>query len=309
MYAQIPNPELGPLERRVSLTYLEALSDDHVRQEDIDYWFNEPEGVCMRIYMLIYDHTPRWTTGGWNRPPLELPFAEEVDVGEPTTGAHPGEGRTPIQCFKVGDIIEGQVSAMMYLYGALIDFGADFDGCVACCTTHVHVYCTTTTIPYSLVPVIEKQWTEEINELLDVGAPVKARIHAIRDTEWFRFPVQLEIIEPAIGHTLYVDTSLSATTLSSLSFRDPPEEHVAALDLRNKPQDFDLYLEKSQRPYVRRKYWVETVKDDMDFLQQFDEERTDERLLNEDSNWLATSETLQRMSEEAWGELQDMLDD
>lgn len=53
------------------------------------------------------------------------------------------------------------------------------------------------------MPVVERQWTEELNEVLDVGAPVKARIYAIRDTEWFRFPVQLEILEPAIGHTLY----------------------------------------------------------------------------------------------------------
>jgi hypothetical protein len=49
---------------------------------------------------------------------------------------------------------------------------------------------------------------------------------------------------------------------------------------------------------------VETVKDDMDFLQQFDEDRTDERLLNQDSNWLATSETLQHMADDAWGDLQ-----
>lgn len=80
---------------------------------------------------------------------------------------------------------------------------------------------------------------------------------------------------------------------------------MPALDLRNKPQDFDLYLEKSQRPYIRRKYWVDTEKDDMNFLQQFDEDRTDERLLNQDTNWLASSDTLQRMSAEAWGELQD----
>ncbi len=46
---QIPNPELGPLERRVSLTYLDALQDDTFRQADIDYWFNEPEGVCILV--------------------------------------------------------------------------------------------------------------------------------------------------------------------------------------------------------------------------------------------------------------------
>ena len=41
---QIPNPEAGLLERRVSKTYIEAMYTDEVNMEDTNYWFTEPEG-------------------------------------------------------------------------------------------------------------------------------------------------------------------------------------------------------------------------------------------------------------------------
>lgn len=69
-----------------------------------------------------------YTSGGWNRPPLELQPLEEIEGVEPIVGAHPGDDRTPLECFKEGDEIEGTISATMYLYGALIDFGAEYDG-------------------------------------------------------------------------------------------------------------------------------------------------------------------------------------
>ena len=42
---QIPHPELGPLERRVELTYEEALFAEDISIEDTQYWFTEPTGV------------------------------------------------------------------------------------------------------------------------------------------------------------------------------------------------------------------------------------------------------------------------
>ena len=42
---QIPNPELGPLERRVGLTYEDALFSDDISIKDTEYWFTEPEGM------------------------------------------------------------------------------------------------------------------------------------------------------------------------------------------------------------------------------------------------------------------------
>ncbi len=86
---------------------------------------------------------------------------------------------------------------------------------------------------------------------------------------------------------------------------EQPEKHIAALDLRGKPQDFELYLEKSGRNYVRRKYWADFEHDDMDYLRQYDEEYTDEKLLIEETNWLEGSDTLQSMVEEGFEELMD----
>lgn len=44
---QIPNPELGPLERRVEKTFVEAIFSDEISLEDTNYWFTEPEGECV----------------------------------------------------------------------------------------------------------------------------------------------------------------------------------------------------------------------------------------------------------------------
>lgn len=42
---QIPEPHLGPLERRVELTYEEALFAEDISIEDTQYWFTEPAGI------------------------------------------------------------------------------------------------------------------------------------------------------------------------------------------------------------------------------------------------------------------------
>ena len=43
---QIPSPELGPLERRVELTFEEALFKEEIDLDDTAYWFTEPPGTC-----------------------------------------------------------------------------------------------------------------------------------------------------------------------------------------------------------------------------------------------------------------------
>lgn len=51
---QIPNPELGPLEQRVSATYEDATLSDDINVEDTKYWFNPPQGVDLTHAHLIY---------------------------------------------------------------------------------------------------------------------------------------------------------------------------------------------------------------------------------------------------------------
>ena len=42
---QIPDPELGPLERRVQQTYVDGLLSGEINLKDSEYWFTEPEGL------------------------------------------------------------------------------------------------------------------------------------------------------------------------------------------------------------------------------------------------------------------------
>lgn len=50
---QVPQPELGPLEQRVSKTYIEAMYTDEVSIEDMNYWFTEPEGQLSPAHLFI----------------------------------------------------------------------------------------------------------------------------------------------------------------------------------------------------------------------------------------------------------------
>lgn len=47
---QIPEPELGPLERRVESTFEEALFSDDISLADTEYWFTEPPGMCSLMH-------------------------------------------------------------------------------------------------------------------------------------------------------------------------------------------------------------------------------------------------------------------
>ena len=46
---QIPNPELGPLGRRVATPYEDALFEDDISIEDAEYWFTEPPGALQCV--------------------------------------------------------------------------------------------------------------------------------------------------------------------------------------------------------------------------------------------------------------------
>ena len=57
---QIPNPELGPLEKRVQTTFVEGLLSGDIKPEDSDYWFTEPEGrlpILLALPSLLHTAT------------------------------------------------------------------------------------------------------------------------------------------------------------------------------------------------------------------------------------------------------------
>ena len=115
---QIPNPELGPLERRVGLTYEDALFSEDISVKDTEYWFSEPEGANLctcsaftgqrELHPLGCTERPgpasvlhvklgdqpvvMVCTGGWNQEPKRIPKAEVVP-NEWATPEHFGDGR------------------------------------------------------------------------------------------------------------------------------------------------------------------------------------------------------------------------
>ena len=72
---QIPNPELGPLEKRVQTTFVEGLLSGDIKPEDSDYWFTEPEGrlpIFLALPLLLHNvYTPRQARMHYRQPCTE----------------------------------------------------------------------------------------------------------------------------------------------------------------------------------------------------------------------------------------------
>ncbi|CAK0743333.1 hypothetical protein CVIRNUC_001462 [Coccomyxa viridis] len=174
---QIPNPELGPLEKRVQTTFVEGLLSGDIKPEDSDYWFTEPEG-------------------GWNQQDRIL----KKGIQAPLTYAsarHEGLGRKSLREFKEGMVLTGKVNAMYFNHGIKVDMGGLFDG---------------------LVPayVQEEAWNSLAGKL-EMGMKVKARVHKIFTGPRCRFPIQLELLEPA----------------ELVDNMKPPDEYYPSFDLRD----------------------------------------------------------------------------
>jgi len=203
---QVPNPELGPLEKRVSSTWEEALFDGEVSMEDAQYWFTEPDG-------------------GWNFSKTMLKKAPQVPNKIPTA-EHFGDGRTKLADVEAGFTVTGKVTRLMLYHGIQVDIGAEYDG---------------------VVPVPEELWAEkEWKGQFWIDDEVEVRVFKVRDAEYFRWPIQLELVDHWLNESL-----------------PPPEEHRPAMDLRGKT-DFKKTLAISERPFVADKFWADYVDDPMD---------------------------------------------
>ena len=75
----------------------------------------------------------------------------------------------------------GEVVATELYHGALIDVGCETDG---------------------LIPICESEWAG-VRNALPLGAKVSVKVSAIHPKFWrFRFPIELTVLEPAVGHLL-----------------------------------------------------------------------------------------------------------
>lgn len=103
-------PELGPLERRVALTFEEGLFEEEIDTEAMEYWFKEPPG-------------------GWETGPKKLRKVP-AEPWEYDTVDHPGEGRLALGQLREGEVLQGTVVKTMLYHGAQIDIGAEYDGMI-----------------------------------------------------------------------------------------------------------------------------------------------------------------------------------
>ena len=153
----IPNPELGPLERRVSTTFEEGLGLEDVDHEAMKFWFTEPPE-------------------GWSREKRRLKKAtvtvtDDVDEFRHSHEECSASGRRPLTDFQPGDILRGTVVKQMLYHGFQIDVGAEAD---------------------ALMWISELEAWQHLGEVApDIGESIEVVVHAIRHDSVFRFPLQV----------------------------------------------------------------------------------------------------------------------
>ncbi len=157
----IPDPELGPLERRVSTTFEEGLIQEEVDIEAMAFWFTEPPE-------------------GWSSEKRRLKKAPVVATDELDVAWHANAtGRRPLTDFKAGDIVTGTVVKHMLHHGIQVDLGAEVDGLI--CISELEA------------------WGALGEGAPDVGDPLECVIHAVRTDPIFRFPIQLMPVDSKLA--------------------------------------------------------------------------------------------------------------
>lgn len=160
----VPNPHLGPLERRVSTTFEEGLEQEEMDLEAMSYWFTEPPE-------------------GWKSGKRRLKKAKTIPTEEFDEVRHVGDAareRRPLAEVRPGDVLQGTVVKQMLHHGIQVDVGAEADG---------------------LIPLTElEQWralgakaTPEIDDIIEVV------VYAVRPEPIYRFPLQLVPADPELA--------------------------------------------------------------------------------------------------------------
>lgn len=52
---QVYKPELGPLDQRVTLSWLDGILEGEINLEDTEYWFTEPPGLHYMGHRWLFD--------------------------------------------------------------------------------------------------------------------------------------------------------------------------------------------------------------------------------------------------------------
>ncbi len=165
----VPNPHLGPLERRVSITFEEGLAMDTVDQEAMSYWFTEP-------------------AQGWQTEKRRLRKAEGVpvddDFDEFRHAASSTSGRKALENVTRGDILPGTVVEQLLHHGLRVDVGCEAD---------------------ALVPMRGIQlWKSAAAKgcLPNVGDRIEVRVVSVAGDPLFRFPLVAAPLDEALASVI-----------------------------------------------------------------------------------------------------------
>ena len=89
-------------------------------------------------------------------------------------------GRHALAHLRVGQELDGMVVEQNLYWGAVVDVNAEYHG---------------------LVYIAEVDWYP-LRDIVDLGVPVRCRVSRINDPERFRFPLELELVDPDISDAL-----------------------------------------------------------------------------------------------------------
>jgi|APGre2960657444_1045066.scaffolds.fasta_scaffold00848_7 hypothetical protein len=109
------------------------------------------------------------------------------------------EGRTPLSSLEVGQELKGLIVMQHLYHGAVVDVGAEYDGCARGATAFGAAMCDARLC--RVIHVSEPDWIR-VRDLLDLDVEVVVRVRAMRDTYRFRFPLELECVTPDVSHLL-----------------------------------------------------------------------------------------------------------
>lgn len=162
----VPNPELGPLERRVSVTFEEGLALDTVDTDAMNYWFTEP-------------------AQGWQTEKRKLLKANGLPVDDIYEDfRHDSSERKPLTDLQLGDILVGTVVEQLMHHGLRVDVGAGADG---------------------LIPLKGIEYWKRVEDsgfLPTVGDTIEVEVYAIREDPVFRFPLQVAPVDEKLSSIL-----------------------------------------------------------------------------------------------------------
>lgn len=179
----IEKPVGPPSQYEETETWLEAGGWDALPDHEI---VSAVDGGALKYVGVNNDeHVPRdlWKL---DRPAERdtLAVAEEVSSDSIVREARKyiGElGRKLLHKLEIGEELEGTVNSLELYHGALVDCGCEVDG---------------------LIPISETEWPR-VRDALTLGTKVRVKVSAVHQKWWrFRFPIELKILEPDVGHLI-----------------------------------------------------------------------------------------------------------